>query len=125
MIRICWPATEQEPVLKRFRSTPDRKRRHRLLILLLAHRGRPHQDIAHDLGITPRTVPRWLNAYLEQGVEGLRPRKAPGATPRLTEDRAPWYGSGLSRGPHGKAWTGPTGRTPNWPSTCAAPAASR
>ena len=47
----------------------------------MAHRGRPHQDIAADLGITPRTVQRWLNAYLDGGLDGLRPRKAKGHAP--------------------------------------------
>ena len=40
----------------------DRKHLDRLQIVRLAHRGRRHPDIAADLGITPRTVQRWLNA---------------------------------------------------------------
>ncbi|HVK10738.1 MAG TPA: helix-turn-helix domain-containing protein, partial [Gemmataceae bacterium] len=72
-----------------FRTTPDRKLRDRLQIVRLAHRNRPHQAIAADLGVTPRTVQRWLNAYLDRGIDGLRPRKAPGATPKLTDDLAP------------------------------------
>jgi transposase len=59
------------------------KFRDRLQIVRLAHRGRPHQDIAADLGLTPRTVPRWLNAYLERGLDGLRPRKAKGRQPAI------------------------------------------
>lgn len=52
--------------------------RDRVRIVLMAHRGRPHQGIAADLGVTPRTVQRWLNAYLADGLDGLRPRKAKG-----------------------------------------------
>src|SRR5438270_11994508 len=52
--------------------------RDRVQIVLMAHRGRKHQDIAADLAITPRTVQRWLNTYLADGVDGLRPRTAPG-----------------------------------------------
>ncbi len=58
-------------------------------MVLLAQRGRPHQAIAEDLGISPRSVQRWLNAYLERGLDGLRPGQAPGAEPKLTGDLAP------------------------------------
>jgi transposase len=87
MIRISLPLAERLQQL--FRSTTDRKLRDRSQLILLAQRGRPHQDIAQDLGITPRTVQRWLNAYLEQGLDGLRPKKAKGATPKLTTALAP------------------------------------
>ena len=89
MIRICLPAAERQQLQQLFRSTGDRTLRDRIQIILMAQRGRPHQQIAADLGITPRTVQRWLNAFLERGADGLRPRKAPGATPRLTADLAP------------------------------------
>jgi transposase len=89
MIRIHLPPAEQQRLLHAFRSTDDRTLRDRLQIVLMAQRGRPHQDIAADLGITPRTVQRWLNAYLERGLDGLRPQKARGATPKLTPDLAP------------------------------------
>jgi transposase len=55
----------------------------------MAHRGRPHGDIATDLGCSRSSVQRWLNAYLDRGLDGLQPRKAPGAKPRLTADLAP------------------------------------
>ena len=61
----------------------DVKFRDRLQIVRLAHRGRQHQDIAADLGVTPRTVQNWLNAYLRGGVDALRPRKAKGAAPKI------------------------------------------
>src|ERR1700745_1263848 len=89
MIRISLPAVDQQQVQQLFHSTDDRRLRDRLQIVLMAQRGRPHQEIATDLGVTPRTVQRWLNAYLERGPDGLRPRKAPGAPPKLTADLAP------------------------------------
>jgi transposase len=89
MIRIVLPPAEQQRLQQTFRSTDDRTLRDRLQIVLMAQRGRAHQDIADDLGIVPRTVQRWLNAYLERGLNGLRPRQAPGATPKLTPDLAP------------------------------------
>jgi transposase len=89
MIRIHLPAHEQEQLQRTFRTADDRKLRDRVQIILMAARGRPHQDIAQDLGLTPRSVQRWLNAYLDRGLDGLRPRKPPGAAPRLLPEFAP------------------------------------
>src|SRR4051812_5355303 len=83
MIRIQLSEIEVQELEQQFRQATDRKLRDRLQIIRLAHRGRPHQDIAADLGLTPRTVQRWLNRYLEAGLAGLRPRKAKGAEPRI------------------------------------------
>jgi transposase len=83
MIRIQLPPAEVERLEQTFRSTDDCKLRDRLHIVLLAHRGRPHQDIAADLCINRRSVSRWLNAYLERGLDGLRPRKAKGAPGKI------------------------------------------
>ena len=66
-----------------FRHETDPKYRDRIQIVRLASRDRPHQEIARDLAITPRTVQRWLNAYLDQGLDGLRPRKAKGAAGKI------------------------------------------
>ena len=88
MIRIQLPPAEVERLEQTFRSTDDRKLRDRLQIVLLAHRGRPHQDIAADLCINRRSVSRWLNAYLERGLDGLRPRKAKGKTAKIPDHLA-------------------------------------
>jgi len=89
LIRVHLPADELRLLQQTFRDTDDRRLRDRAQIVLLAQRGRPHQAIAGDLGISPRTVQRWLNTYLERGLDGLRPRQAPGAKPKLTADLAP------------------------------------
>ena len=78
MIRVQLPPTEADRLDALFRSTDDRKLRDRLQIVLMAHRGRARQDIAADLGVHRRTVTRWLNAYCDGGLDGLRPRKAKG-----------------------------------------------
>src|SRR5262245_13553425 len=49
----------------------------------MAHRGRARQEIAQDLGIHRRSVTRWLNAYCDAGLDGLRPRKAKGNPPKI------------------------------------------
>lgn len=78
LIRIQLPPTEAERLEALFHSTDDRKLRDRLQIVLMAHRGRARQDIAADLGVHRRTVTRWLNAYCDDGLDGLRPKKAKG-----------------------------------------------
>lgn len=75
------------------------KLRHRLQIVLMAHRGRPRGQIAEDLACSRSSVQRWLNAYLADGVEGLTPRTAKGATPRLTDDLAPLLKGWVTEGP--------------------------
>src|SRR4051812_23358533 len=79
MIRIRLPQAEVERLEQEFRSTEDRKLRDRLQIILLAHRGRKPQDTAPARCTHRRSVQRWLNAYLQRGLGGLRPRKAKGA----------------------------------------------
>jgi transposase len=88
MIRIQLPAPEAERLATLFRSTADPKLRHRLQIVLMAHRGRPRQGIAADLGVHRRTVSRWLNAYCDAGLDGLRPKKAKGKPSKLSASLA-------------------------------------
>lgn len=101
MIRIQLPEAEARALELVFRQATDRTLRDRLQIVRLASRGRPHHQIAADLGITPRTVQRWLNRYLELGLPGLRPRKARGAEakvpPELAEEIRRWVIEGPAR----------------------------
>ncbi len=57
------------------------KFRRRAQIILMAHRGRSHPDIARDTATFARSVKRWLNAYLLGGLDALWPRKAKGRHP--------------------------------------------
>jgi transposase len=83
MIRIQLPPAEADRLENLFRSTADRKFRDRLQIVLMAHRGRPRQDIAADLGVHRKTVTRWLNVYCADGLDGLRPKKAKGTPGKI------------------------------------------
>jgi transposase len=106
VIRIQVTDAEAMSLERAFRQATDRKLLDRLQIVRLAHRGRKHKDIAADLGITPRTVQRWLNAYLGGGLAALKPRKAKGNAPaipaHLAEEIRRWVidgpaGQGLDR----------------------------
>jgi transposase len=101
VIHIHLPEADARALEQASRQATDRKLRDRLQIVLMAHRGRPHQDIAADLGITPRTVQRWLNAYSAHGLPGLRPRKAKGAEakvpPEMAEEVRRWVIEGPAK----------------------------
>ena len=99
MIRIQLPESEAESLEQVLRTTPEAKLRHRVQIVLMAHRGRPHPEIAADTGTSQRSVQRWLNAYRDGGLDRLRPRKAKGAAPRLTDDLAPTLRQWVIDGP--------------------------
>jgi transposase len=83
MIRIHLSEAEAQRLERAFRSAPDPKLRDRLNVVRLAHKGHQRQDIADALGMSTRSVQRWLNAYLERGPDGLAPHKAPGAPPKI------------------------------------------
>jgi transposase len=89
VIRIALNPAQQTELETVFAQTQDRKLRDRVQIVQMAQRGRPHGQIATDLGVTPRTVQRHLNTYLAHGVAGLVPRKPPGAKPKIPEALAP------------------------------------
>ncbi len=102
MIRIQLTDAEARGLEQAFRRATDRKYLDRIQIVRLAHRGRKHKDIAADLGITPRTVQRWLNAYLGGGLDGLRPRKAKGNAPAIPCHKAEEIRRWVIGGPAGQ-----------------------
>jgi transposase len=101
MIRIQLPAAELERLEASFRDATDRKLRDRLQIVRMASHGRPHQDIAADLGVHRKTVTRWLNAYCDGGLGALRPRPAPGKPGKipaaLSDDVRQWVIDGPAK----------------------------
>src|SRR5438105_4325320 len=78
MIRVQLPDHERDTPEAEFRSAADRGPRGRLQIVPVAARGRRPAEIAEDLGVGTRAVPRWLDAYPDRGLDGLRPREAEG-----------------------------------------------
>lgn len=88
MIRIRLPEAEAQGLERAYREETDPKYKDRIQIIRLASRDRPHLQIASDLAVSTRTVQRWLNAYLGEGLDGLRPRKAPGAPGKIPADLA-------------------------------------
>jgi transposase len=42
------------------------------------------QEVAEFLGVSTRSVQRWMQAYRERGTAGLKAKPHPGATPKLS-----------------------------------------
>jgi putative transposase len=99
MIRLNLPADEVRRLEQVFHHATDRRLRDRAQIVLMAHRGRPHGQIAADLGLSRRTVPRWLNAYRDRGLDGLTPKKARGAPAKVPADLADEVKQWVAEGP--------------------------
>jgi transposase len=112
MIRIHLSEAEAARLEQAFRTATDCKLRDRLNAVRLAHRGLPRQAIADQLGLSTRSVQRWLNAFLERGLQGLAPRQAPGAKPkipaRLADEVRRWVLEGPAKQGLDRAnWTHP------------------
>ena len=112
MIRVNLPTATVAHLEEVFRTTAEVELRHRAQIVPMARRGRPRGEIATDLGCSRSSVRRWLNAYLERGLDSPTPRKAAGAKPELTPDLAPvirqWVIDGPAKhGPDRANWTYP------------------
>jgi hypothetical protein len=90
VIRIQLSDAKAQRLEQAFRLATDHNLLDRLQIVRLAHRGRKHREIAVDLGITPRTVQRWLNAYLERCFAAIKSRKAKGHAPAIPAEIRRW-----------------------------------
>ncbi len=69
-------------------------------------------DLAEELDVTRGSVNRWLQWFNAEGTDGLKPRKAPGPKPRLTEEQASELTTVIEAGPQSAGylsgmWTGP------------------
>lgn len=102
MIRVELPRAEADRLDPLFRSADDPAFRVRLQIVLMAHRGRPRQDIATDLGVHRKTVTRWVNAYCDGGLDGLRPRTAKGTPGKIPASLADEVKRWVIEGPAGQ-----------------------
>ncbi len=99
MIPIQLPAQEVERLESVLRAATDPRLRVWVQIVLMAHRGRPHGQIACDTTTSRSAVRRRLNAYLEQGLEALQPGKPGKPHPKLTAELAPVLRSWVIEGP--------------------------
>jgi transposase len=101
MMQLSLNEDEHCPLEERFRRTPNRRLRNRCQAILMAARGRRHRQIAEDLGISVRTLQRWLHAYQTGGPEGLTVQWAAGRSPRIPAALVPTILAWVTQGPEG------------------------
>ena len=76
----------------------------------LKQQGWKQTEIADALGVSEGAVSQWMKRATEEGMEGLRHKPPPGATPRLSEDERAKLPELLAQGAQahgfrGSVWT--------------------
>jgi transposase len=100
MIKITLSEQEHRQLEDIFKTTEGRLRT-RCQAILMAHRGRRHRHIAEDLGVTVRTLQRWLRAYQAKRLAGLQLRWRPGRRAHIPAALAPEILGWILQGPAG------------------------
>lgn len=82
----------------------------RLRAFELKEQGWKQTDIADALGVTDGAVSQWMKRARDEGVEGLKHKPPPGATPRLSDQERARLSELLEQGAEahgfrGEAWT--------------------
>src|SRR5215217_2870881 len=100
------------PTMERTLSSQasDWREGRRLRAFELKERGWKQTQIADALGVSEGAVSQWMKRVREEGVEGLRHKPPPGATPRLSEDERAKLPELLAQGAEahgfrGEVWT--------------------
>lgn len=73
---------------------------HRLHCVLLIAEGRSCCEVARWFGENARTIQRWVHAFDEHGVEGLREHHAGGRPTKLSRDQVQRLAFDLKKPPH-------------------------
>lgn len=73
--------------------------RDRYRTVLLAMQGRECEQIARQVGRSPRFVDEWTARYRRGGISALAPRKRPGRRPKLTPEQEEQLKARLDAGP--------------------------
>ena len=69
------------------RQATDWRQGQRLRAFELGQKGWKQREIADALGVTNGAVSQWMKWTQKEGVEGLRHKPPPGASPRLSEEQ--------------------------------------
>src|SRR4051794_19207697 len=96
----------------RTKGSPDELEHRRRLAVQRSLEGYSADEIAEFLGISSRTVWRWLASYRDRGPQGLTARPIPGRPPKLTVTQEKitlrWLrGSPVEHGFATELWTAP------------------
>ena len=77
----------EEPALRQFMADCSKEEDRRALTVLFRVKGLQNAEIASMLGVSKRSVQRWLHAYREKGIAGLKLRPHPGRPPRISSEQ--------------------------------------
>jgi transposase len=82
------------------KTTNKKDEYHRYLAVLRKSEGRTYLEIAMENGVSSRSVQRWIAAYLNKGIDGLKNKKPGGAKFRITDEDKGIVLSALFNDPH-------------------------
>jgi transposase len=101
MLHIQLTPEQETELIQITKDSPDRHFRQRAQAVLMAARHRPREHTAQDLDVSPRSVQRWLNAFLHGGLLQLKPQWGPGRAPLIPQERASQIIQWVKQGPSG------------------------
>lgn len=105
-MKVQWKNPEDALRLNELvRAEGNAKQRDRYRVVLLAGQGigdrtdPPREQIAEHVGRSRQFVDEWIGRYRRGGIDALKPRKQPGATPKLTPEQQQELRAMLDAGP--------------------------
>jgi transposase len=81
-------------------NTNNKKEYRRLLAILQKAEGRTFEDIANEHGVSNRSVQRWVAAYIQSGIDGVKIKKTGGLKSGITDEDREIIISALFNDPH-------------------------
>lgn len=91
----------QRNKLKSFmKNTGNKKEYRRLLTILQKGECRTFEDIANEHGVSSRSVQRWVTAYIQRGIDGVKMNKPGGTKSSITDEDKEIILSALFNDPH-------------------------
>ncbi|KPA13267.1 Transposase, partial [Candidatus Magnetomorum sp. HK-1] len=71
----------------------------RITAVLKVADGYLYKDIAEFLGVSTESIRKWVNTFIIDGAEGLKPKKIPGRKSRLSKSQKKELGKIIDEGP--------------------------
>ncbi len=82
------------------KNTGNKKEYRRLLTILQKGECRTFEDIANEHGVSSRSVQRWVTAYIQRGIDGVKMNKPGGTKSSITDEDKEIILSALFNDPH-------------------------
>ena len=82
-----------------FRKEKDRRLAIRIRAVYLGLMDKTAPEIAVLLGYSRRTIQKWIQAYNQKGLEGLRDSQGRGTRCKLNQDQLQWLRQRIEEGP--------------------------